>query len=96
MLVLRHDYPRDSPNQTLAFVDIEHLLESIKISDMEKGAWVNLIGYKTPAQPKSYQAQGVMQKERHVYLQAVMLWSAGAVKLDAYEMALASRLENGT
>ena len=89
-LILKHNYPYDSPTATVASVEISHLLESVKGSDLEKGAWVNLVGYKTlltRPQPNNSECQ--------VCVQAVMLWSAGAVKLHAYETALSLRLRSG-
>ncbi|KAF2230703.1 hypothetical protein EV356DRAFT_508334 [Viridothelium virens] len=95
-LIVRHDYPHTSSNITIACVDIEHLLESINSLDMSKGAWVNLVGYKTPPSRLDLgTVQNSTQTERHVYLQAVMIWSAGALKLKEYEEALISRLQSG-
>ncbi|KAF1983256.1 hypothetical protein K402DRAFT_338718 [Aulographum hederae CBS 113979] len=82
-LVLSHDYPRE-PAPKHAHVNIDHLLESVKSEDIQSGVWLNVVGYVSQHTPKS------------VHVQALMMWSAGSIKLDVYERALNERLATGT
>ncbi|KAJ9664249.1 hypothetical protein H2201_005241 [Coniosporium apollinis] len=93
-LILKHNYPSTSAPIT-AHVNIEHVLESIKSTEMQVGAWLNVLGYveKPPVyRPTRKLSRKQRASERgKVYVQAVMLWSAGAVKVDAYERAVEQR-----
>jgi hypothetical protein len=72
-------------------------MESLKATDLRFGEWLNIIGY-VPFPPNGEEAK----KERSIDLnpriavQAVMLWSAGAIRLGEYEQILAERLMNET
>lgn len=46
---------------------------------MEVGAWINVIGYVE------------RRKEKGIFVQAIVVWSAGNVDLDAYEKAAVAR-----
>jgi hypothetical protein len=46
---------------------------------MEVGAWVNIIGYVD------------RRKEKGVFVQAITVWSAGNIDLNAYEKAVEAR-----
>lgn len=79
----------------MAHVSIDHILESIKSTEMQIGAWLNVIGYveRPPVDRpirKLSRRQRVSQP-KNVHVQAVMLWSAGAVKVDAYERSVELR-----
>ncbi|EON69532.1 hypothetical protein W97_08792 [Coniosporium apollinis CBS 100218] len=93
-LVLKHNYPPTS-SPIMAHVNINHVLESIKSTEMQTGAWLNVIGYveksavDRPTRKLSRKQRASQQNKVHV--QAVMLWSAGAVKVDAYERAVEQR-----
>ena len=100
ILSLEHDYPCSHASTTVALVDVNLLLESLKREDTQVGAWVNVIGY----------VEGVVGDGRVVELgegnglstggarivevkvKAVMLWSAGGVRIGEYEKALEERL----
>lgn len=81
-LRLKHDCPpSDAPK--LANVNIEHVLESIKRHEIDVGTWINVIGYTE------------RRKEKGIHVQAIMVWSAGNVNLDAYGNAVEMRKEAG-
>ncbi|KAK5002539.1 hypothetical protein LTR39_006656 [Cryomyces antarcticus] len=46
-LVLKHAHPPTS--MAIANVNVDHVLESLQATDTQTGAWVNVIGYVTPA-----------------------------------------------
>ncbi|TKA65094.1 hypothetical protein B0A49_08977 [Cryomyces minteri] len=117
-LILKHAYPTNST--AIANVNVDHVLESLQATDTHTGAWVNIIGYITPAPVVSDVAKqgprgkpntqmkaasgsgelvgkrkgkardaGMLKKmEEGVHVQAVMLWSAGVIKLGSYELAV--------
>ncbi len=104
---LADDHNRTVPTgvAVTARVNIEHVLESVKSEDLQVGAWVNVVGYVQRA-PRSRSrsrrpagtAAGIGGAgsgiRRGSKVQAVMLWSAGAVKLDAYERAVEMRKQS--
>ena len=77
-LHLKHAYPASDPPK-VAHVNIDHVLQVIKHTEMEVGAWINVIGYVE------------RRKEKGIFVQAIVVWSAGNVDLDAYEKAAVAR-----
>lgn len=107
-LALQHAYPPPPSPCLTAIVDVNILLERLKSTDTRIGEWLNVMGYveahPEPLEEKSSHRRGhhnhVKREERkggkptaRVRVQAVMLWSAGAVRLAEYEKALAARIE---
>ena len=64
-------------------VDVKLLLDSLKRTDTLVGEWVNVVGYITDILGR--------QETVKVHVQAVMLWSAGAIRLEEYERAVRER-----
>ena len=105
---LQDAYPSPSLSTVLAWVDVNLLLENMKREDLEIGAWVNVIGYlggvseeggnwkagRSQAQQAGDKRSGVRARVVKVEVQAVMLWSAGAIKIADYERALGERLKS--
>lgn len=76
-----------------ALVDIELVLGSIKSYETRIGEWVNVMGYvETPKQGPSNRPNGVQLEVR---IQAILLWSAGPLKLDRYEESLERQKADG-
>ncbi|KAF2488974.1 hypothetical protein BU16DRAFT_532018 [Lophium mytilinum] len=94
-LLLTHNHPPSSPTPaTTARVNIDHVLETLKSTEvLQVGAWVNVIGYITARPSRS---AGDALRESHV--QAIVLWSAGSLNLEEYERAVEQRkaLESGS
>lgn len=93
---LEHRYPAATPNAPTACVDLNLLLSSLKSTDTQVGAWVNVMGYVTePAalDLKERKAKVDVPKGREVFVQAIMLWSAGSINLGEYERVLKERQE---
>lgn len=78
LLYVFHDFP--SKGHYTAQVDISQLLDTIDRQNLQIGAWLNIIGYITPSASKS-----------RSNVQAITLWSAGAINLQQYETALVLR-----
>jgi hypothetical protein len=77
-LRLKHNYPTSSP-LVVAKVNVEHVLERVKRHELDVGTWINVIGYVE------------QRKEKGVFVQAVAVWDAGDVDLEAYERAVEAR-----
>ncbi|KAF1917568.1 CST complex subunit Ten1 [Ampelomyces quisqualis] len=76
-LRLKHQYPASSPLSTV-HVNIVHVLERLKRHELDVGTWLNVIGY-------------VGRHERALFVQAVAVWDAGDVDVEAYEKAVDER-----
>jgi hypothetical protein len=76
VLTARHDY---RSNNHVAKVTIEHVREQLPSTTATIGSWINIVGY----------VQQSTVSETTV--QAVMLWTAGPMKLVDYERALQAR-----
>ena len=81
-LTLQHAYPPSSPGQPyrIALADVNLLLETIKSTETQVGEWVNVMGY-VKDRDASTDAEASA-------IQATMLWSAGSVRLEAYERSV--------
>lgn len=86
----------------MAAVDVNLLLETLKCTDTQAGEWVNVMGYvqgpeleKGGKKSKGVGRQGGKEADEGtvVKLQAVMLWSAGGLKVWEYEKSLERRKE---
>ena len=64
-------------------MNIEHVLESIRRTEVDVGSWINVIGYVE------------RRNEKGIFVQAIAVWSAGNVDLDAYQKAVEARKEAG-
>ena len=101
VLELQHAYPTAYDTTVIAIVDVNILLENLKRDDIAVGAWVNVIGYVEEVINKREKAkdlrgntaQGALSRMDLVKVQAIMLWSAGAIKVGEYERALTQRLD---
>ena len=110
VLELQHAYHPPPRKPTVALVDVNVVLESLKGEDMQVGAWVNVMGYVEEVLKEGKREQGQeqgkteqMKRKGHsvregprvvgVRVQAIMLWSAGGVKIEEYERTLGERLK---
>ena len=106
ILELQHAYPPPPSHKSIfALVDVNLLLETLKREDTQVGAWVNIVGYVEGIVKEGKRGE-MREKERdveaeqwdgapvvYVRVQAIMLWSAGGVKIAEYEKALRERLK---
>ncbi|KAI4094805.1 MAG: hypothetical protein LQ344_002051 [Seirophora lacunosa] len=92
-LTLQHAYPCTpaKPCPT-AIVDVNLLLSTLKGTDTQVGAWVNVMGYVQHLTGEGgVKGQEKRSGRRSAKVQAMMLWSAGGVKLGEYEKAVEMR-----
>lgn len=93
---LHHAHPKSLVPPVTALVDVNLLLSTLKTTDTQLGEWVNVIGYlelSNEASTSRQQQRGVEgAHKRRVYgVQAIMLWSAGALRIAEYERVLEER-----
>ncbi|KAJ5218946.1 uncharacterized protein N7498_001045 [Penicillium cinerascens] len=99
-LVLEHHYPRSKEEPSMVFVDVNAVLEDLTSEELRVGSWLNVLGYvrdTTPPDASFSSQQGSQQSNealpvkvspRPVYVEAVMVFSAGAIALGEYERIL--------
>jgi hypothetical protein len=82
VLQLRDRFPANSASG-IANVNVNNVLDALNVEMTQVGAWVNIIGYvHRSAETRSTSDQ------RASIVDAVLIWSAGAIKLDDYEAAV--------
>ncbi|KAJ5679086.1 hypothetical protein N7462_007330 [Penicillium macrosclerotiorum] len=100
-LTLEHNYPRSRGEPSSVSVDINAVLADLTSEELRVGSWLNVLGYVRDTNPpvssfSSSQSNGneVTQSlptkvaPRPVYVDAVMVFSAGAIALGEYERIL--------
>ena len=85
-----------TPETATAKVDVRLLLNSLRAIDTAVGEWVNVLGYVTSGNASSggLQRGGSARSMMVVDVQAIMIWSAGAVRVGEYEEAVKARLRS--
>lgn len=101
-LVLEHNYPRNKTECSTVSVDVNAILEDLTAEVLRVGSWVNVLGYvrdsASPALPFSSSpldsqlsnGDSISDRvpSRPVYIDAVMVFPAGAIALGEYERIL--------
>jgi hypothetical protein len=96
-LFLEHGFQKHVLPTPQASVDIRLVLESIKTLDLQRGSWLNIIGYTRES--AHLQKKRTTSKTNDVSIgalpvvQAIIVWGAGAIKVAEYEAALISQRE---
>lgn len=86
-MVLKERFPSSSKHIT-ACVDVKNITDSLDVKLTQVGAWINVVGYyKEPIAVIDGKTRTDTDKSvaTSVKVDAVLIWSAGAVKLDDYE-----------
>lgn len=95
-LMIEHNYPRGTSSlSTKVMVDINILLETTKTESLQPGSWINVIGYvQDILPPKNRRSSSRYSRlvEDLPKVQAVLLWSAGTVRVEEYERTLEAHL----
>ena len=94
MIVLRDKHPVTNNTAPTAVVSIENILENINHELLQVGSWLNIMGYvrTSPVDAarwsKSSKDVVKLKEASHpTMVEATMIWSAGAIKLDKYKSA---------
>lgn len=93
-LILEHNYPRQKPPQQppSVAVDINAVLETVTSQELSVGAWVNVLGYVRRKRRSDGDPALSESNPNPVYVEAVMVFPAGAVALGEYERILQEAL----
>jgi len=93
-IVLRDKYPATTNTAPTAVVSIENILEDISHELLQTGCWLNVIGYVRVPQVDSVRrsesskdVSKPKEASEQALVEATMMWSAGAIKLDKYKSA---------
>ena len=91
---MRTHFPATAEDTPTATVLIQGILEGINHELLEVGSWLNVVGY---IQRPVLRSETKPRKRKHVaetastaIVNAVMIWSAGAIRTDKYEKAAMS------
>ncbi|KAK5312609.1 hypothetical protein LTR93_011271 [Exophiala xenobiotica] len=89
-IILEHAYPKNAKPIPHVLVDIDLVLESIEPSILSTGSWINVIGYTRPTQRGVRKSKARLRQpaDESSFLQAVLVWTAGALKITDYEIRL--------
>ncbi|PLB46882.1 hypothetical protein P170DRAFT_511551 [Aspergillus steynii IBT 23096] len=84
-LILEHNYPRRKSTSDVptVSVDINAVLETVTSEELRVGAWVNVLGY----------VRRSMIAGETIYVEAIMVFAAGAIALGEYERILHESME---
>ncbi|KAJ5582128.1 hypothetical protein N7535_000748 [Penicillium sp. DV-2018c] len=101
-LILEHNYPRSKTTPSSVSVDINAILEDMTAEALRVGTWLNVLGYVRDLEPvpppssfssTSEDASQPSQRpstvpRRPVYVEAIMVFPAGAIAIGEYERIL--------
>ncbi|KAJ9297772.1 hypothetical protein DTO271G3_3993 [Paecilomyces variotii] len=89
-LILEHSYPRArGQNEPAAVrVDINVILENMKADYLRVGTWLNVLGYLRESPQEEKQMPVTDSSTKSVYIEAIMIIPAGAVRVGEYERIL--------
>lgn len=91
-LFAHHRYPPSSPHAA-ARINTDHVLESLRLADLQVGAWINVIGYTSSKSLNPVYPFGPAEPafSSEIEVQATILWNARELDLQDYERALVAR-----
>ena len=83
-LTIRDHYPVSAKSTPTAAVHLHALIDGLNHELLQVGAWLNIIGYVRSA-PTDVK---VSRRARLTFVEATMLWSAGAIRHAKYQAAV--------
>ena len=88
--MLRCSYPATASDVESVIVTVGSVLESLNHDLVQVGAWINVVGYISRV--RSLSGSGPTNTRPFVLplVDAVMIWSAGAIKLERYDATVRS------
>ena len=94
-LLLEYGFRQDILPTPQASVDVRLVLESTNAHDLQRGSWVNVIGYLRKPEQRQKKSTSLnsnnIQRPEIPIVQAIIAWGAGAIKVANYETALVSQ-----
>ncbi|KAL5336480.1 CST complex subunit Ten1 [Aspergillus crustosus] len=94
-LVLEHNYPRTTRTKqdpASVSVDINAVLETVTWQELCVGAWINVVGYVRRSPAAAWDEKAASAPDS-VHVDAVVVFSAGAIDLNEYERILCESQE---
>jgi len=95
-LILEHAFPQSTIPVPQASLDVGLVLESLKFDDLQRGSWLNVIGYVRRPERREKKTRSTTDGVKSAAvptIEAIVVWSAGAIKVADYEAALLSHKE---
>ena len=96
-LVLKVNYPGTRSKTPTLLATIDNVLENVNHDLLQVGSWLNIVGYvqkpvKFENSMRNSNSQPSRRRTRRVtpLVDVLMIWSAGAIKLDDYLSAVRS------
>lgn len=90
---MRCSYPATASEVESAIVTVGSVLESLTHDLVQVGAWINVVGYVSRVPSLSGNGPTKTRPSVVPLVDAVMIWSAGAIKLERYEATVKSYQE---
>jgi hypothetical protein len=90
-LLVEHGYP-DPARPQRAHVDVNMVLETAKRDIGQDGIWLNIIGYVRTDSTRARTRSKASSEPSQPVVQAVLIWSAGAIDLKSYERTLQQQM----
>ena len=76
-----------------ALVDVELVLQKLSAEHIRVGEWVNVIGYITLISAVCTGNRSNVTESSTVHVQALLLWSAGALDIQQYQLLAPTLLQ---
>lgn len=96
-LFLEHSFPQHELPTPKASVDVRLVLEAIKAHDLQRGGWLNVIGYVRKLEQRQKKTTSSKTDDVKItvapIVEAIVVWGAGAIKVADYEEALVRQRE---
>lgn len=96
-ILLEHAFPQQMLPTPTVSVDVQLVLESIKAPDLQRCSWLNVIGYVRKSEQRrkktSNPSADDIKRAPIPTVQAINIWSAGAIRVGDYEAALINQRE---
>lgn len=96
-MLLEHAFPPPLLPTPAVSVDVQLVLESIKAPDLQRGSWLNVIGYVRKSEQRHKKASNPstddIKRAPIPIVQAIVVWGAGAIRVGDYEAALLNQRE---
>lgn len=90
-LLVEHAYPRDAVPTPRAYVDVNLVLETLTQNLLQRGAWLNVMGYVKDGQSstnRKRQHPTVIENECEMLVQAILVWDAAPIDARVYEKTI--------
>ncbi|OAP58847.1 hypothetical protein AYL99_06144 [Fonsecaea erecta] len=86
-ILLEHAYPRNASPTPRIWVDINLVLENVRPPFLDPGTWINATGYIRASTPptRKESVKGLQNGHDTIFVQAVLIWDAIAVRIEDYE-----------